>query len=342
MPLLPLLLLIFLGSQGCNKSNLATPPPVSVPIQGSVFDSTTHTPVPFAIVELGSHAVKTSSNGTYSFPYSLVQSGTYLMEVLASGYQTASEQVKVIPDTTQTMDFYVQAVQETTFVNSTIDPNSYSMQKFSFDSYSFVQCSNGILSHDVKVTIQLDTVTNPVHITVVSPDGSYKLDQMVTGANFTQEFMSNLCGGWAMVVYDSGAAQTAYSGEIIMDFSSYPPTSDSLSTSIMVPFNYPSIASDSSASFSRILVADMNYQLRLNISGNSDDNIYLIIYDPESNILFDRLVSGNYVSQSFAAARDGFYTFKFSNEFPVASSRRYNQSSVASSKSVSGVLAINP
>lgn len=334
--------IIFLSAQGCNKNNLTTPPPVSVPIRGTVVDSTTNIPVPFVIVQLGSQAVTTSSMGSYSFSYSQAQSGAYTMKAIANGYQTGSKQIRVISDTTQTVDFYIQALQETTSLNNVVEANSYSLQKFNFDNYSFVQCSNGIMSHDVKVTIQIDTATYPLHVIVVSPDGSYKCDQSVTAIGFNDAFMSNLCGSWAVIVYNSATAQATYSGKLNMDFSNYPISSDSVSTNVMVPINFPSIASDSSASFTRFLEAEMSYHLQLNISGGSNNRIDLIISDPGSNILLNQLISDNYTSPTFVATKEGFYKFIFSNKSPIASTRSVSiVASVTSSASVSGALVVS-
>jgi len=334
--------LIFFGAPGCNKNNLTFPPPVSFPIEGIVVDSTTNVPVPFALVQLGPATVKTLPNGTYSIPGSQIQSGTYTMKIVADGYYTPSKLVQVISDTTQIVNFSIQAIQDTIDLNSSIAPGSYFSQSFNFDAFPFIQCSNGKVNHDVKITFEINSTTNPVYSVVVAPDGSYQFERSSIELPFEGVLRSNLCGDWAVAIYDSGAAPATFSGKIILDFSNYPISGDSGTASVMVPFNYPSIATDSSASFSRFLETNISYQLRFAIVGSSDNNIDLTIRGPGSNTLFDQLVNGNYVSPNFVAAKDGFYTFEFSNKLPISSTNSVSTaSSVASSKSVSGTLVIS-
>ena len=340
--ILSLILLAHLGFQGCNKSNLTTPPPVSVPIKGTVVDSTTNIPAPFANVELGSSGVRTSPTGTYSFSNSQIQSGNYVMKVVADGYQTASKSIRVISDTTQVIDFFIQALQETVSLNSTIQPNSYSATNFSFANYPFVQCSNNIMSHDVNVTIQIDALSQPIHVIVVSPDGSYKIDNDVSKAGLDQTFMANSCSNWAVVLYDSEGVQAACSGKVTMDFSNYPISNDTLLTNVVVPFSFPSIAENTAASFSRFMEIGMGYQLSLNISGSTNNDIGLIISDPDSNILFNESVNNNYSSPTFIAAKNGFYKFEFANVTSFAPNKsNFRASSIASARSVYGTLVIN-
>ncbi len=337
--LLPLLSLTIIGAPGCSKNNPTTSVRVSVPITGIVVDSTTNIPVPFATVELGSSGVTTSSMGTYSFSYSQIQSGTYTIKVVANGYYAASKQIQVISDTTQIVDFAIKALQDTINLSAMADAHSYSFHKFSFDSLPAVQCTNGIMSHDVKVTVQLDEVPQPVRVIVVDPRGSYEFEQDTAKIGFSQAFLSYLCGDLVLVVYNWSATQVTYSEKVILDFSNYPISSDTVPTNVMVPFDYPSIASDSSASFSRFLEANMGYQLRMVVLGGSNNDIHLVIYDPSSAALFDQSVNNGYVSQTFTAAKDGFYTFKFSNGSSVVPARIV--SGVTSSRSVSGILVIS-
>ena len=296
--------------------------PASTTVSGTVVDAVTSTPVASATVVLGSRSTTTSSNGSYSF--SQVQPGSYTMAVSASGYNSASKQISVSPGVPQIVDFSIRAVQETVNFGTTLNPNYYSWTSFSFDSYSFVQCSNGLMGHNVKVTVTVNPTPNPINVIVMRPDGFYKLEVNSVTAGFTRSFMSNACGRWMIVVENFGTAQTTYSGTVTMDFSHYSVSSNDISSPVQVPID-TSVAPSSLVYVRRFLKAGMTYNLQLTVSGT----IYLTIKDPSFSVVLDnQKVDGTYTSQSFVATQDGLYWFRFENQ------------NILFSKSISGSLFI--
>ncbi len=315
-------------TSGCSKSNPTGP--ATGTITGAVTDATTNTTISGATVTLGTQSATTSSGGSYSF--SNVQAGNYTVTASANGYNSTSQQIQVSAGVPQTVDLSLQAVQESVPINSTLNSGYYSWQSFSFDTYPFVQCSNGFMSHNVRVTVTVNPTSNPINIIVMRPDGYYKLEADSTTAGLNQSFESNACGTWEVVVWNYGNAQTTISGNVSMDFSNYSVSGNDGSAQVQVPINYPSISPGSNgyAYFSRFLKQGMTYNLQLNISGGSGNDINLIIKNPDGSSAFDSRVSGNYTSQTFTATSTGLQLFEFDNSF-----------SVFSSKSVTGTLLIN-
>lgn len=304
--------------------------PAATTVSGTVTDATTNTTIAGATVTLGSQSTTTSSAGSYSF--SNVQAGTYTVSSVASGYNSSSEQVQVSAGVPQTADISLQAVQESVNLGATINATSYNWTSFSFDTYPFVQCSNGVLGHNVKVTVTVNPTTNPVNIIVMRPDGYYKIEVDSTTSGLNKTFESNACGNWEVIVWNYGSAQTTYSGSVTMDFSAYSVSSNDISSQVQVPINYPSIppGTNGYVYFYRFLKQHMTYSLQLDISGGSNNDVNLVIKNPDGSSAFDSRVSGNYKSQSFTATSDGLELFEFDNSF-----------SVISSKSVTGSLFIS-
>ncbi|MCL4538853.1 MAG: carboxypeptidase regulatory-like domain-containing protein [Bacteroidetes bacterium] len=304
--------------------------PSTTTVSGTITDATTNTTISGATVTLGTQSATTSSGGSYSF--SNVQAGNYTVTASANGYNSTSQQIQVSAGVPQTVDLSLQAVQESVPINSTLNAGYYAYQPFSFDAYPFVQCSNGFMSHNVKVTVTVNPTPNPINIIVMRPDGFYKFEVDSTTGGFKQTFESNACGTWQVIVWNYGNAQTTVSGNVSMDFSNYSVSGNDGSAQVQVPINYPSISPGSNgyAYFYRFLKQGMTYNLQLNISGGSGNDINLIIKNPDGSSAFDSRVSGNYTSQTLTATSTGLQLFEFDNSF-----------SVFSSKSVTGSLLIN-
>ena len=297
--------------------------PAATTVSGTVTDATTNTTIAGATVTLGSQSTTTSSAGSYSF--SNVQAGTYTVSAVASGYNPSSEQIQVSAGVPQTADISLQAMQESVNLGSTLNATYYSWTPFSFDSYTFVQCSNGVMNHNVKVTITINPTANPVTIIVMRPDGKYKFEADSTRAGLKQTFESNACGDWEVIVWNYGNAQTAYSGTVSMDFSDYSVSTNDISSQVQVPVNM-SIPANSTDQTLRFMKANMTYQLQLTVSGT----VYLSIYNPDnSSALSSQQINTSYSSQTFVATKDGFYAFDYQNK------------NILSTKSVAGSLLIN-
>jgi len=315
-------------SQGTSQTLNFSLQPAATTVSGTVIDATTSTPVPSATVTLGSQTTTTSSAGSYTF--SNVQPGSYTITASANGYNSTSKQIQVSGGVPQTVDLSLQAVQKTISLGQTLNAGYYGWQPFSFDSYPFVQCSGGVMNHNVKVTVTINPTPNPVNIIVMRPDGYYKFEVDSTTGGLNKSFLTNACGYWEIIVWNYGNAQTTYSGNVSIDFSNYLASSDDISSQVQVPINYPSISAGTGAYFFRFLKKNMTYSLQLNISGGSNNDINLRITNPDGSYAFNGRVSGSYNSQTFTATSDGLQLFDFDNSF-----------SFISSKSVTGFLLIN-
>ncbi|MGB6066358.1 MAG: hypothetical protein WBG50_16265 [Desulfomonilaceae bacterium] len=218
-----------------------------------------------------------------------------------------------------------QSTQESVSLGNTLNASQYYWQAFNFDSYPFVQCSNGLMSNNVDVTVTIAPTSNPVNVIIMRPDGYYKFEVDSESTGFTKSFMTNACGDWEVIVWNYGTAQTTYSGTVAMDFSNYPLETNDISSQVQAPINI-SIPTSSTDQILRFLKAGMTYQLQLTVSGT----VYLSIYNPDnSTALASQQINSSYTSQTFAANQDGFYAFDYQNQ------------NVLSNKSVTGSLLIN-
>jgi hypothetical protein len=218
-----------------------------------------------------------------------------------------------------------QSTQESVSLGNTLNANQYYWQAFNFDNYPFVQCSNGLMSYNVDVTVTISPTTSPVNVIIMRPDGFYKFEVDSESAGFTKSFMTNACGNWEVIVWNYGTAQTTYSGTVAMDFNNYPVQNNDISSPVQVPIDI-SIPTSSTDQVMRFLKAGMTYQLQLTVSGA----VYLSIYNPDnSTALASQQINSSYTSQTFVATQDGYYAFDYQNQ------------NVLSSKSVTGSLVIN-
>ncbi len=311
---------------GCSKSSPTGPS--SSTVTGVVTDSKAGTPVAGATVYIGNKSTTTDGSGSYSI--TSVSGGVSVADsVTAPGY-TSYSGVTDVTGGNQTVNFSITALQQSIPFSTTIDPNYYSTETLHMGGFSFYPPnSSGLGSHNVKVTIQVSSAATPVYLAFVRPDGYYDIENTSAGAGFSQTITTNAAGDWALVLWNQGTAQVTVSGTITIDFSNYLPPINDLASTVKVTLNYPSISAGGSAFFERFMQANLNYNLTLNISGGSNNDINLEITNPDGNSVFSQRVSGTYNSQSFVATKSGLYGFTFDNSF-----------SVLASKSVTGTLNI--
>lgn len=284
--------------------------PSTTTVSGTITDSTTNTTIAGATVTLDSLSTTTSSAGSYSF--SGVSAGSYTLSVSASGYNSASKQVQVEAGVPQTVDLSLKAMQESVRLSGTLNSAYYQWTPFNFDSYQFVRSANGIVDHNVKVTIKINPTVNPVTIIVMRPDGYYKFEVDSTTAGFNKTFESNASGDWEVIVWNYGNAQTSYSGTVTMDFSDYPVSTNDISSQVAAPID-TAIAANSTASQLRFLKAGMSFQLNLKVSGT----VYASVAGPGPSyavVLNSQKVDSTYSSQTFTATSTGFYSLSFQNQ----------------------------
>lgn len=305
---------------GVNENPTAT-------ISGTVTDSLAGTPVVGARVTIGTQSTTTDESGSYSL--NSVPLGEQPVSITAPGYISYSGKVKV-SGTSQTFNFRLTAVKVEIPFSVTLDPSYYAWKLFDLSEYSYYQCSgSGFGNHNVKITIQISSATAPVWLALVRPDGYYLINNSSAEAGFSQTITTNACGNWAVVLWNRGTTQITVSCTIIIDFSNYLPPVNDLASTILVPINYSSIPAGTYNGFVRFMQANLRYSLELNISGGSNNDINLYIYNPDGMSVFSQRVSGSYTSQTFVATKSGFYSFFFDNSF-----------STISSKSVTGNLKI--
>ena len=328
--ILSTMILLMLTLVGCgSKSNSPTGPggSSSATVTGVITDSKAGTPVSGATVTIGSLSATSDASGSYSI--TSVPTGQANVSIAAAGY-TSYNGTAQVSGTTQTLNFSITALQVSVPFSSTLDPQYYSSTILNTAGYSYYQYnSSGLGNHNVKITVQISSAATPVWFALVRPDGYYDVQSTSAGAGFSQTITTNACGNWAVVLWNQGTAQASVSGTITIDFSNYLPQVNDLASNVSVPISYSSITAGTSTSFMRFLQVNLSYNLALNISGGSNNDINLDITNPDGNSVFSQRVSGAYNSQSFVATKSGFYTFTFDNSF-----------SVISSKSVTGNLNI--
>ena len=83
----------------------------------------------------------------------------------------------------------------------------------------------------------------------------------------------------------------------------------------------------------------LDYQLNMDISGGANNDIGLVLPDPDSNSVIRRTISDSFTSPRYGAAENDFYTFEFSNQSMAVSSMLISKSAAVGS--VSGVLVIS-
>jgi hypothetical protein len=328
--ILSAILLALFSVIGCGSKNSAPTGPggsSSTTVTGVITDYKASTPVAGASITIGSQSATSDASGSYSI--TSVTTGQATVSVTAPGYTDYIGSAQV-SGTTQTLNFSITAVQVSVPFSYALDPRYYAYYPLNLAGYSYYHYnSSGLGTHNVKITIQISSAPSSVYLAFVRPDGYYDVENTSAGAGFSQTITTNACGNWAPVLWNQGVAQVSVSGTMTIDFSNYLPQANDLASSVLVPVNYQSISAGTSASFVRFLQANLNYNLSLNISGGSGNDINLDITNADGNSVFNQRVSGAYNSQTFVATKFGFYTFAFDNSF-----------STISSKSVTGNLKI--